>query len=124
MKVPGGYPTFFLELEDAESSKPVLRCYGIGLATIGGITDKVLLAEMRETVTIRWQGGHTATNVIGVTAGHGRSVENIDRSPFSVAVVIPKVTRPRALGDFEYISRGSIYLSLPAPCLKMLGYDS
>lgn len=124
MKVPGGYPNFYLELEDASSSKPVLRCYGKSVVEIAGLTDKVLLAEMREAVTIRWQRGDTVTNVIAVTAGYGRSIENIDISPFSVAVLIPKVTNPRTLEDFDHISRGSIYLSLPTACLEMLGYGS
>ena len=92
MKVPGGYPNFYLELEDATSSKPVLRCYGKSTVKIPGLTDRVLIAETRETVTIRWQQGEVATNSIAVTAGHGRSIENIDRSPFSVAVLAPNGT--------------------------------
>jgi len=124
MKVPGGCPNFFLELEDASSSKPVLRCYGKRTVKIRGLTDRVLIAEVREAVTFRWSQGEATTKVIAVTAGHGRSIENIDSSPFSVAVLILKTDDPHAIEDFEHISRGSIYPSLPAACVEMLGYDS
>lgn len=120
-----GYPNFYLELDDASSSKPVLRCYGKREISVKGHDDVILIGEMREHVTFQWHGGKEKreSNLIGITAGYGRTVRKMESRTFSVAVLLPKSNDPKAIDDFIHISQGTVYFALPTACLEMLGYD-
>ena len=116
--------TFYLELEDVTTSKPVLRCFGKKFMEVRDHSDVVLLAEMREEILIHspTDKNPVKTKIIGITAGHGRSVGKMESFPFSVAVVLPKIENPQCADDFLHLSRGVVYNSLPIACLEMLGY--
>ena len=120
----GGLPNFYLEPEDVGSSPSVLRCYGKKIVRVAGHSDAILVAEMREraTLSILGTGKQVETSVIAITAGHGRSVENMQDMPFPVAILIPTTQKMETLEDFVHVSRGTVYLSLPHACLELLGY--
>ena len=125
MQRPGGLPNFYLEPEDVGSSPPVLRCYGKKLIRVSGHSDAILVAEMREKVTlsIPGTGKQVETSIIAITAGHGRSIEHMQDMPCPVAILLPKAQKMEAVEDFDHVSRGAVYLSLPHACLEMLGYQ-
>lgn len=122
--VLGGW-CFYLELDDARCSRPLLRCYAQTLFNGSERQDSILYATMREAVSIRLPSGTGAnTKSVGLSAGNGRSVSRIGSSPFGVAVLLPTSTPPRSAVDFVPLCKGDIWLAIPYCCMEMLGYGT
>lgn len=121
---PERIPNFYLEMEDATASKPILSCRGRFIIDVPHHSDSILVAEMTKPVKIVWARGNQSatTSQIAITAGHGRSIKSMKENPFFVAVLLPKIPLPSVAEDFEHISRGSVWLRLPMMYLEELGY--
>ncbi len=120
--------TFYLELDGAVTSRPMLQCEATEYLKVDGISNLILLAKLRCNEIIKWPNGTLEIDVVALT-GRGADVKRIDREkpPFTVAVHILKNGLlkngyPKTMDDLLHIARGEIYIAIPNALRNTLGY--